>query len=231
MGINELKAAVLYTGGKDSSFSLYWALLQGFDVRVLLSIIPSYDYSMLYHRPLEKLLLLQSRCLGLPILFKYVYNEKYELQVLKELLAEARNKYNVEAVFTGALLSDFQRIRFSMILEETGLKGYNPLWRINQEKYLLTLVREGFEVVIISISTYGLPPRFLGRVLTKEDVHEIIRLSRRYGFNPAFEGGEAETFVSYMPFYKYRILLSGDIIRRGTYEYIYSIRDARIAPL
>lgn len=224
-----MRAAVLFTGGKDSSFSLYWALLQGFDVKVLLSIIPSYDYSLLYHRPLEKLLLLQSRCLGLPIIFRYVHDKNYELQALRELLVEARDKYGVEAVFTGALLSDFQRIRFSILIEESGLKGYNPLWRIDQEKYMLTLVREGFEILILSISTYGLPPRFLGKILTEEDVREIIKLSRRYGFNPAFEGGEAETFVSYMPFYKCRILLSGDMVRKGPYEYVYSIREARIA--
>ncbi len=223
-----MKAGVLFTGGKDSSFSLYWAMLQGFDVRVLLSIMPTYDYSLLYHRPLEKLLRMQSYCLGIPIHLKPVRNEGEELSVLRELLIDARDKYGVEAVFTGALLSDFQRIRFSMILEEVGLKGYNPLWRIDQEKYLLSLVREGFEIVLLSISTYGLPPRYLGRVITEEDAVEIIRLSRRYGFNPAFEGGEAETFVSYMPLYRCRIALRGKIVKKAPYEYIYSIEDAEI---
>ncbi len=226
-----MNVGILYTGGKDSSFALYWALLQGFNVKVLLSIIPTYDYSLLYHRPLEEIITAQSKCLGIPVLFEYVSHEEYELEALKELFSKGRDKYKIRAVFSGALLSDYQRIRYSLTAEEVGLKTYTPLWRINQEKYLIDLIREGFEVMIISINTYGLPSSFLGRILSLEDAYKIIELSRKYGFNPAFEGGEAETLVTYMPFYKCKLVVDGKIIKRGPFDYYYRIDRVRITPI
>ncbi len=223
-----MRATVLFTGGKDSHFSLYWAVLQGFEIPVLASLIPSYDYSMLYHRPVEDILKLQSRALNIPLEIEYVYDPEDELAALKRLLSRIIDDYHVEAVFSGAILSDFQRMRFSMIAEELGLLSYTPLWRIDQEKYMFELVDSGFEILITSISTLGLGPGFVGRVLSRDDVEAIIRRAKRYGFNPAFEGGEAETLVVYMPLYRYRLRVEGETLKRGPYNYEFVIRRAWI---
>lgn len=61
------------------------------------------------------------------------------------------------------------------------------------------LVRDGFKFIITSASAYGFPFELLGKIIEAEDVEKIIEASRKFGFNPAFEGGEAETFVTYAP--------------------------------
>ncbi len=221
-----MKATILFTGGKDSTYALQWALLQGFEITVLSSIVPRYDYSMLYHRPIEKLLRLQSISLGIPLELEYLDNPEEELTALRRLLLRVKQKYGIRAVFAGALLSDYQRMRFSLICEELGLKSFTPLWRIDQVKYMRELVENGVKFMILSINTYGLPKKFLGKVLDTRDVEEIIMYARRYGFNPAFEGGEAETLVVDSPFFTHRIHVEGQVIDKGPYEAIFKIINA-----
>ncbi len=221
-----MKATVLFTGGKDSHYALYWALHQGFDVVVLSSIIPLYEYSPLYHKPELSILELQAKCLSIDLEYEFADDEARELLVLRDLLKRVRDEYGVEAVFSGAILSDFQRMRFSMIAEELGLKSYTPLWRINQEKYMWELVEHGFEILILSINTMGLPLELVGRILSRDDVELIIEKSKRYGFNPAFEGGEAETLVVYMPHYRGRIRVVGRKVFLSPYEAKFLIEDA-----
>lgn len=226
----ELKATVLFTGGKDSTYTLQWALLQGFEITVLSSIIPSYDYSMLYHRPVEKLLRLQSISLGIPIELEYLDDPEEELIALRKLLSRVKQKYGIKAVFAGALLSDYQRMRFSLVCEELGLKSFTPLWRIDQVKYMRELVENGVKFILLSINTYGLPKKFLGKVLDIEDIEEIIMYAKRYGFNPAFEGGEAETLVVDTPFFTQKLIVNGYVVVKGLYEAVFTIENAFLAP-
>ncbi len=224
-----MNAAVLYTGGKDSTYALHLAFLQGLEIRVLASIVPMYEYSMLYHKPRYDLLKLQAESMGFPIEFLILESPDREEEVLYNLLGFLREKYGVEVVVTGSVLSDYQRMRFSMVAEEVGLDVFNPLWRFDQEKYIIELVEHGIEFIIVSINTYGLPPSFMGRVITLEDVYEIIELARKYGFNPSFEGGEAETLVVNAPLFHKKIVVDGEVVEKGLNEYVYLIKNARLS--
>jgi len=224
-----LKAAVLFSGGKDSTYALHLAVLQGYDIAVLLTVIPVYDYSMLYHKPLPELVRMQADAMGFPCLMEHVREEGDELNALKKLLARARSGYGVEVLVTGAVASDYQRMLFSMVAGDLGLDTYNPLWGIDQEKYLKELVEHGFEFMIVSITTHGLPPKYLGRALTLEDVIELSNLARKYGFNPAFEGGEAETLVLDAPLFRKRLVVEGYVVERGFHDYVYVIEKASLA--
>jgi len=213
-----VKVGVLFTGGKDSTYALHLAYLQGFDVEVLLSIIPHYKYSMLYHRPVFELLKLQAQSMGIPLLSIGLKEGEKELYVLYELLWKAKSIFGIKGVFSGALLSDYQRMRYSIVAEKLGLKTYNPLWRIDQRKYMLELVENGIEFIIFSINTYGIPLRFLGKKIELKEVYEILERSKKYGFNPAFEGGECETFVVNAPLFKKEIFIEGKPIRISQFE-------------
>ncbi len=79
----------------------------------------------------------------------------------------------------------------NVIAHELNLRVYSPLWRKNQVNYLRDLYNHGFRFVLTSISTMGIsPPRLLGKVLTLNDIEELISAALKYGFNPALEGGE-----------------------------------------
>jgi len=51
------------------------------------------------------------------------------------------------------------------------------------------------------VTTAGLDDSWLGREITLEDVKRLTNLGSKYGFNPTFEGGEAETFVVNCPLF------------------------------
>lgn len=87
------------------------------------------------------------------------------------------------------------------------------------------LVKEGFKFIITSASAYGFPFDLVGKEITTEDVEKIIERARRYGFNPAFEGGEAETFVTYAPLFKTQLRVNGKLKRISEYECRYEITD------
>jgi diphthine-ammonia ligase len=217
-----LRVGVLYTGGKDSTFTLHKTLWSGQDVKVLCTVSPTTRYPMLYHAPYTELVDLHSRAYGIPLC--KVRGGDDELGTLDKLLSKCIEEYMIEGIATGALLSDYQRIRFTMKAAEKGVWIYNPIWRKDQEEYMRMLVRMGFKFIITRITAMGIPHRLLGKVIDEHDVEEIIRLSKKYGFNPAFEGGEAETLVVDAPLMKKRLVVEGDAVRESDYEASFLIK-------
>ncbi|AEB94371.1 putative ATP binding protein [Metallosphaera cuprina Ar-4] len=169
----------------------------------------------------------QAEVLGIQLVSVQSSGEKdLELLDLREALNKAKS-LGARGIVTGALLSDYQRLNINMIAEELGLKVFSPLWRKDQEKYLRWLVRENYEFIITSASAMGFPFELIGKVITASDVEKIIDSSRKYKFNPAFEGGEAETFVLYAPLFKRKLIVEGKPIKLGEYEWEYRIERIR----
>jgi len=216
-----LRMCALFTGGKDSTFALHMAVISGHSIECLAAVKPLDKDSMLYHTPAIEHLRIYEKAYEVPLyLQEGSGDEIYDLELLLEAV---KRDFNAEAVSIGAIDSDFQYIRFSRILRKLGMKAYTPLWRRDQISYMRSLPRLGFRYAIIKISAYGLPLRLLGREIDEKATEEIIKLSRKYGFNPAFEGGEAETMVLDAPLMKCRLSLSGNIIKLSEFEGYYSI--------
>lgn len=219
----------LFSGGKDSTYALHWALLKGFQVVCLLTLQPKREDSWMFHRPGVELTKLQAKALGIPLIYAYTSGIKdEELEDLKRGLKEAIKVYSIEGIVTGALLSDYQRMAIGMLCEELSLKTFSPLWRKNQEEYMRALVEEGFKFTITSINTFGLSSDFIGKIVSLSDVEKIITLAKKYGFNPAFEGGEAETLVLDAPLFKKSLKIEGIVRKTGEYSYIFEIITAEL---
>ncbi len=213
-----MKAIALYSGGKDSTFALHVATLMGFDVVELVTLVPRSREPSLLHKPFAKYVPLQAEAMDIPArVIEVDEGVDEELAVLDALRASARET-GATHLFVGALLSDYQRIRFAIAAEEAGLKIIAPLWRNDQVKYMYELVESGIEAMIVSVSAYGIPLDWLGRVIDRELVDEIVARARRYGFNPAFEGGEAETFVVNAPLFKRRICVEFERVKVSDFE-------------
>lgn len=215
---NLAKTAVLFTGGKDSTFALHRAVEAGLDVCVLVSIIPHYNYSPLYHKPFFEGVKCQAYALRLPLETIGVYSESAEKYALINVLKRVREKYKVEVLVTGAVKSRFQERVFREIANTVGLELYNPLWGISEEDYLEKLLEYGVEFMLISITSMGIPLSLLGKVLGYSDVVRLKSLAVKYGFNLSFEGGDAETFVVNAPLFKYRVAVKGRSVVVSEYE-------------
>lgn len=201
-----MKLAALYSGGKDSTFSIYKAVKEGHEVLCLVTILPSRDDSLLFHYPNAYCTIYQAECLGIPLInTKSGEGKDEELEALEQAFVEAKQTFDIDGMITGGLASKFQRNNFQSICDKLDLECHTPSWGINQNEYMRNLLENNFMVMIVGVSAAGLDEKWLGRVLDSSGLDELEKLSRKHGFSVAFEGGEAETFVLDCPIFKKRI--------------------------
>jgi len=212
-----MRLAALFSGGKDSTYALYWALQQGFEVKHLVSMHSKSEESYMYHVPNIHLTDLQAKAIGIPLIKGYTSGEEEkEVEDLKKVLEDL----NIDGIVAGALESEYQRTRIEKVCHELGLVSYTPLWHKNSEQLLREMIHAGFDIVIVGVSAYGLGKEWLGRKIDEKAVEELKRLNQKYGIHIGGEGGEFETFVKDAPFFKARIIF--DEVERYFDEYTYS---------
>lgn len=200
--------AALFSGGKDSCLALWLMQKQGHDVKCLLSVLPKNPDSFMYHKPDPKLLRLQSKALGIPLLLEKTAGKKeLELEALKKLLSVAKRKFGIKGVVSGALYSNYQAGRIRKVCDSLRLKLYSPLWHKKQLEELAELNKAGFVFVITKIAGMGLSEKWLAKPIGKKEIAELAELERRFCFNVAGEGGEYESLVLDGPNFRKRIVL------------------------
>ncbi|ASJ05851.1 diphthine--ammonia ligase [Thermococcus pacificus] len=197
-----MRVAVLYSGGKDSNYALYWALKQGFEVKYLVSMVSESDESYMYHVPNIHLTELQAKAIGIPLVKGFTSGEKEkEVEDMKAVLEGLK----IDGVVAGALASEYQKRRVDRVVEELGLKSFAPAWHRDPVEYMRELV-EIFDIVMVGTAAYGLDESWLGRKIDEKTLEELVKLNEKYRVHVAGEGGEFETFVRDAPFFKARIV-------------------------
>ena len=124
-----------------------------------------------------------------------------EIELIKQGLFQAKKDYLIEGIVHGGIISEFQKNKFEKIANDLGLKVISPLWKKDQKMYMTELLDSGFEFLISSISCDGLDESWIGKIITKDNLAELIQKSEKSKFNLSFEGGEAETFVINCPIF------------------------------
>lgn len=221
---------MLYSGGKDSTFSLYKTLKEGHKISCLITILPDRDDSLFFHYPNAYLTLYQAECLGIPMIStkSICESKEKELDALEQALTEAKQTFAIEGIVTGGLASKFQQENFQRVCNKLDLKYYSPSWSVDQIKYMHDLLANDFVIMIVGISASGLDERWLGRILDSSALNELESLSKNHGFSIAFEGGEAETFVLDCPIFKKRIEVKDGNKHWDGYRGYFEILDARL---
>jgi predicted ATP pyrophosphatase (TIGR00289 family) len=204
-GVNLMNAAVLFSGGKDSTMAIYKAIEEGYNVEYLVSMISDNPESYMFHVPNIHITELSSEAMRIPLIKAKTNGVKEEeLDDLKAVLKDLKNK-GVEAIFAGALASEYQKSRIDQLCTDIGLVSKAPLWHLDPKEYMEEIINLGFEVIITSVSAEGLDESWLGRKIDIKLLDEIITLHSKYGMHMAFEGGEAETLVLDCPIFKKHI--------------------------
>jgi diphthine-ammonia ligase len=175
--------------------------------------------------------MLQAEAMGIPqVVEKTPGVKEAELADLKSALVRAKEEYRLDAVCTGALASVYQKSRVERVCGEVGLACLSPLWGVDPEAHLRTLVEDGFVAMIVSVSALGLDESWLGRVIDGEAIDELVRLGERHRFHVGFEGGEGETFVLDCPLFSKRIEVVSGVRRWEGDSGRYEIAEARLGP-
>lgn len=226
-----MNLAALFSGGKDSTFAIYKARLEGHHIKCIVTIFPKSDESKLLHYPNIRLTMLQTKSMNIPHISSQINSNLVdtEMHELERLLNKAKKDFGVEGLVHGGILSEFQKNNFEIICKKLNLKMISPLWKTNQNEYMKNLIESKFRFIITSVCSAGLDQTWLGREITKEDVYKLDKLAAKHGFNLSFEGGEAETLVLGCPLFSspIRIIKSEKIWDgyRGRFEITQAILE------
>lgn len=198
-----MRVAVLYSGGKDSTYATWIAQHQGWDIATLISILPRNVESMMFHFPNVEWTKLQAQALELPHHSLEAKND--ELFSLKEGLAQVKEDLGINGVVTGAVASDYQKSRIDRLCEDLGLKSFAPLWHKDPRRLVEDLKSLGFKIMMIGVGAGGLDESWLGKELADDRWAMLEALSMKHGIHLTGEGGEYETLVLDAPMFRKRV--------------------------
>ncbi len=204
------KVIVVFSGGKDSTLSTFWALASGFNVRLITFLPTVKDSYMLQHTNVEITELL-AKCIGVKHSIHSVSGVKEkEVDEMLSILSHVVEEEHIDAIVSGAIESEYQKQRIDYIGHELDIPTFSPLWHKPYDVLIESL--KYFDVIVTKVSAYGLGKEHLGKSFI-----DVVEHIRRDMINPIFEGGEGETLVLDAPFFKYKLVIDeSDVKWYGT---------------
>ncbi|NWG38336.1 diphthine--ammonia ligase [Nitrososphaera sp.] len=225
-----MRLGALFSGGKDSTYAIYLAKKAGHRIECLISMWPGADDSLLFHYPNSAMTEYLAEAMQTPLVSVPApgRSKEEEAEALDLAVSEAKKRYRIEGIVHGGIASNFQKQAFEAVCKKHNLKVFAPLWGVDQEKYMRELLDSNFSVMIVGISAMGLEKEWLGRMIDRESLARLSALSRKHGFNLAFEGGEAETLVLDCPLYSKRLSVRKARTHWDGQRGIFEILDAEL---
>lgn len=220
------KAALLFTGGKDSCLALLKAKQAGYEIKFLLTILPSSYDSWMWHKPSLKLLKAQAKALEIPLITQKSKTQKEkEVKDLEKLLKKAKD---IDYVITGGVASKYQKERIERIAKKLNFKVVSPLWGMKAEDVWKESLKNKFEIILTKVCCEGIGKEWLGKKIDKKSFNDLDKLSEKYGFSLEFEGGDAETAVLDMPQFKKKIEIKTEIKSETPYRHFLIIKKVTL---
>lgn len=213
-----MKAAALFSGGKESTYALYKALTQGYEVQYLLHNLldlPRPSPHTVNIRVVEE----EARAIGIQLVKTRLERGK-EQEQLRALL----RKLGVGVLVAGDLYLEDHVKWLLEVCEAVGVKLYEPVWigdPARSKRILSEEIQCGIQPFICGIDTEYLDTELLGRTINGELAQTIIALSGQRGFDPCGERGEYHTLVLNGPMFKKPIsVTSYRRVQSGSYAYL-----------
>lgn len=243
-----LNVAALISGGKDSFFSILHCQANGHKIVALANLHPPFEQdgiaedmeSYMYQTIGHAVIPLYEHALGLPLYRQAIIgtaankNKSYglnqasldkiedETESILPLLRKVIAAHpEVNAVSTGAILSDYQRTRVESIALRLGLVPLSYLWQWpslpphSQSSLLEDMATVGQDSRIVKVASGGLDEGFLWQnVADRRTIHRLTKAAERFGSAGdgavLGEGGEYETLAisGPAPLWKGRIVVS-----------------------
>jgi ABC transporter with metal-binding/Fe-S-binding domain ATP-binding protein len=202
-----VRLGALFSGGKDSTYSILKAVEMGHEVSCLIIIHPAADDSLLFHYPNSKLAEMLAAAMGLPKITSVAagVSKEDEMACLQRAITDAQAKFGIEGVVFGGISSKFQKSAVEAICSRNGLSTVAPIWGLDPARYMQDLLARDFKMIIVGVSAMGLGKEWLGQMIDAPALAKLGVLSERNGFNLNFEGGEAETLVIDCPLFRRRL--------------------------
>ena len=204
------KAALLWSGGKDSALALYHARKTHPDIEIaklVTCLSQAYDRVSM-HGVRRELVADQADAIGLPVEFVVIPSAEHascpmahttpgttfppnDVYTREMLAAFARLKdEGVEVIVFGDIFLEDLRAYRDKLLSHAGLEGRYPLWGRDTGELYGEFVELRFVAVTVCVDTNRLPAERCGRLLDRE-----FRDSLPEGADPCGERGEYHSFT------------------------------------
>lgn len=193
------KVVVSFSGGKDSTLSLYRMMKRGYEIIGLLVTFDEGNDSC-FHKIPKDILKEISKVLEIPLVEVNCGDGRDYQEEFEKALKISKTQGADICVFGDIDIENHKKWCLDRC-NAAGIKGEFPLWQENRESLTNEFIDHGFKAVIKKVNLKDLGEEFLGRELTKEVVNEIKSL----GADPSGENGEYHTLVFDGPIFKERI--------------------------
>ena len=232
---------MLASGGKDSSYAAWWASLQGWEIVTLVTMGVQSSDSMMFQTQNTAVAGLQAASMGVP--WQPAATKGEEGQEIRDLERALSGSFpaldsfqaiwpesftrpdclelhdglvDIDGLVVGALRSDYQKTNIEMMCERLGIASFCPLWHLEPQSHMKSLLDHGFVVRFTSVSCEGLGESWLGATLNDRTLSDLEFMASEFRFNLDGEGGEFETIVTHGPHLKREISCEGDSFWEGS---------------
>ena len=213
------KIVLSWSGGKDSTFTLY-KLLENTDyevVSLLTTITREYDRVSM-HGVRCSLIEQQARATNLPLIKVFIptnCSDTIYASIMEEEMKQLKLSGITTVAFGDIYLQDVRSYRENN-LAKVGMKCLFPLWGIDSSSLVYSFIDAGFKSITTCIDTRVLDAKFLGRVIDCSFLTELPP-----GIDLAGEKGEFHSFAFDGPVFNRRIpFVAGESVLRDSFHFV-----------
>jgi diphthine-ammonia ligase len=207
MTINRPKAAVSWSGGKDSC-AAFERSRDTYDIVAALTMVDESGARSRSHGIRAELLRAQSDALGLRHVMRSCDWSSYEHEFengLRELAADG-----VTHVIYGDIVYPEHRAWAEKLSDLAGVVAVEPLFGIPTSEVAASFVRSGARATIVAANAALLDASWLGAELSDETIARLVAL----GVDPCGENGEYHTFVTHSASFAHAVPVSlGEVVQ------------------
>jgi diphthine-ammonia ligase len=191
MPINNKRAVVLWTGGKDCNLALHEAKKGGYEIIALITFAMG-NARFLAH-PIY-VMEQQAKALNLTHVIIPVhepFKESYE-----QAIAGIKATYEIETIVTGDIAEIHGNTNWITDRSEpAGVEVYLPLWHLERTEILQKLLDLNFKTIFSCVKAPWFTDEWTGRSLTAETFAQLKILHQLNGVDMCGEQGEYHTLV------------------------------------
>jgi len=194
-----MKAIMNWSGGKDSTLTLYKVLSEGIELHGLFTTISHQLRRITMHGVREELLDAQAAALRIP-LHKLELPASDTMELYNQLMQEKMDIFKAQGVthsiFGDIHLEDLKKYREEE-LKKVGIEALFPLWKLPVEDVITQFINLGFKAVVVCVNARYLDQSFVGRTLDADFIKDLPD-----NVDVCGENGEFHSFVYDGPIFK-----------------------------
>jgi len=186
------KCIVVFSGGKESVYSLLEAKSQGYEI-VKLLFLDKPGFSV--HKANIQAVKAVAQMLGYSLETLKVSDEIPEDKSLITYL-ERLKEQGITALVTGNVKIEENHNIYAKLCEKVELELVEPLYNCDTLELLLKYAEIELDFFIIGIRRNSLSPEWLGKTVTRENFEIFLAEALNTGIDPCGEYGEYHTIVT-----------------------------------